>query len=99
VLVEPVSDPLPSDSGASDSPASDNDPPNGGDVSDAALIAYIRDHHDGVISVRTLQRANGKKFPTSDSAREALQGLVDAGHGSWVEEGRIFRLSERPAGP
>jgi hypothetical protein len=101
VAAEPASDGNGSDSGASDNSSSDKELSEA-DVSDTEkLIAYIADR-GGVIHVRALMRGKGKRgneFSTAAGARAALQRLVDAGHGSWVEEGRIFRLSERPAGP
>jgi hypothetical protein len=101
VAAEPVSFPLPSDSGASDNPASDNDPPNGGDVSDVTLIAFIRDKCGGKVKPRDLQRRNGKRWPDAPSARAKLSELVHAGLLEWVdgEEGETARPKNAPAGP
>jgi DNA polymerase-1 len=42
----------------------------------------------GRVTARDLQRANSRRWPTSDLAEGALQGLVDAGLGRW-EEGPV----------
>jgi hypothetical protein len=101
VPVEPVSYPLPSDIGASDSPASDNDPPNGGDVSDVALIVFIRDKLCGKVKPRDLMRRNGKRWPDAPCGRGKLSELVQAGLLEWKEgqEGESARLKDAPAGP
>jgi hypothetical protein len=93
--VEPASDPLPSDSGASGNGSSDKELSEA-DVSDTErLIAYIADR-GGVIHVRALMRGKGKKgneFSTADSARAALQRLVAAGHGEWLRPD-VFQLHD-----
>lgn len=44
----------------------------------------------GSITVKDLMRSNNRKYPTADHARAALESLLMAGYGEWVD---------RPAGP
>jgi len=53
------------------------------------LIEFIRTKN-GRVTANILQRANGKKWPTSQEADNALQELVAAGLGEWQQQ---------PAGP
>jgi DNA polymerase-1 len=48
------------------------------------LVEWIA-AHGGRVTVRDLQRANARRWPTHDLAEGALQGLVDAGFGRWEE--------------
>jgi hypothetical protein len=50
----------------------------------------------GRISVRELQRSNGRKYPDSASAEASLDGLVQAGLGTWLpsEAGNRARIME-----
>jgi hypothetical protein len=48
------------------------------------LIEFILAHGGG-ITAKQLQRANGRRWPTSEAATAALQGLVDAGLADWHE--------------
>ena len=52
------------------------------DTESARLLAWVR-RKGGRVLVRDLQRSNGAKYPTSDDARLALNGLVDAEQAVW----------------
>lgn len=47
------------------------------------LLAWIS-QRGGLVSIRDLQRGQ-RRFKTSDDARAAIDALVEAGHGEWVE--------------
>jgi hypothetical protein len=51
------------------------------------LVEFVQ-HRGGRISVKELQRANGRKHPTRAEANAALEGLVQAGLGYWEERTR-----------
>ncbi len=58
----------------------------------------------GKITVRDLQRANGRKYPDAESAESALQALVEAGLGRWAEpdgthRARVLELCPTPDSP
>src|SRR5262249_24944455 len=48
------------------------------------LVEWIA-AHGGRATARDLQRANSRRWPTSDLAEDALQSLVEAELGRWVE--------------
>jgi hypothetical protein len=48
------------------------------------LVEYIRSR-EGQITIRDLQRANSRKYPTAAHAQEALEALATAGLGCWAE--------------
>src|SRR5262249_39267639 len=49
------------------------------------LVDWIASR-EGRVSVRQLQNANSRRWPSSDRAEAALQQLVDGGLGRWEEE-------------
>jgi hypothetical protein len=49
-----------------------------------ALVEFVR-AQGGSITVRQLQRSNGRKYPDADTARLALEALVEARLGEWRE--------------
>ena len=60
----------------------------------------------GRVRPRDLQRSNGNKYPNTESAELALDGLVSSGLGEWLDEppspnggrpGRVFILGSRPS--
>jgi hypothetical protein len=55
------------------------------------LVQFIRDR-GGKMTVRDLQRANGRKYPDSMAAEAALDSLAQAGLGRWLESGRLLEL-------
>ncbi len=64
------------------------------------LVEFIRSRGDK-ITVRELQRANGRKFPDAAAAEAALESLVQAGLGRWVEpdgthRARVMELCPTP---
>jgi DNA polymerase I-like protein with 3'-5' exonuclease and polymerase domains len=48
------------------------------------LIDFVR-ARGGRLTAKELQRSNSRKYPTADAATEALEGLVRAGCGCWVD--------------
>jgi DNA polymerase-1 len=54
-----------------------------------SLIQFVH-RHRGTITAKELQRSNGRKYPDTEAANTALDGLVSGGLGRW---------EERPAGP
>jgi hypothetical protein len=48
------------------------------------LVEFVR-AQGGSITVRQLQRSNGRKYPDADTARLALEALVEARLGEWRE--------------
>jgi hypothetical protein len=52
---------------------------------DARRLVEFIEGRGGRITERELQRANGRKYPTSEAAREALTDLAVAGLGRWVD--------------
>jgi hypothetical protein len=48
------------------------------------LLEHIR-NQGGRITARQLQRSNCRKYPNSEAAEAALNGLVEAGLGAWEE--------------
>jgi hypothetical protein len=62
------------------------------------LVDFIR-ARGGKITVRELQRANGRKYHDAAAAEAALDSLVQAGLGRWVEVGRLFELYPTPDSP
>jgi hypothetical protein len=68
------------------------------------LAEFIHDR-GGKITARDLQRANSRKYPTSEQAQQALDALVQHGAAEWLEPGaagrggqpaRVLRLLAAP---
>jgi hypothetical protein len=64
------------------------------------LVDFIRSH-GGKMTVRELQRSNGRKYPVAAAAEDALQKLVEAGLGRWAEpdgdnRARVMELCPTP---
>jgi hypothetical protein len=59
------------------------------------LVEFIR-RRGGKITVRELQRANGRKYPDAAAAEAALNSLVEAGLATWMEpaDGKRSRVLE-----
>ena len=51
------------------------------------LIDWIR-AHGGQTTARALQKSNSRKYPTTDTAKAALDALAEAEIGEWVEPNR-----------
>jgi hypothetical protein len=62
------------------------------------LVEFIRTR-GGKMTVRDLQRSNGRKYPDSAAAEAALDSLVKAGLARWVELGRLAELCPTPDSP
>jgi hypothetical protein len=52
-------------------------------------VEWIRSR-DGAVTIKELQRSNGRKYPTREAAEAALNGLAEENLGQW---------QDRPAGP
>jgi hypothetical protein len=57
------------------------------------LIEHVRSR-GGSITVRELQKSNGKRYPTAEAAEWALAGLAEAGLADWQD-----RPATRQGGP
>lgn len=60
------------------------------------LVEFVR-ARGGRITVKQLQRSNSRKYPTAESAKAALEALVGANLGRWVQGPIPERGGHRPS--
>lgn len=75
---------------------------------DARRLVEFIEARGGRITVRQLQRANGRKYPTSESADAALNALAQSGRARWLDRpgtpqggnpARVLELCPTPEAP
>jgi hypothetical protein len=55
-----------------------------GERDDRRLLEFVQ-ARGGSITTRELQRSNNRKYPNAEAAEAALEGLVEAGVGKWID--------------